>query len=150
MNRKRVLLCGLLAGLVINLGEMAAAFAGMMKLWVDEMAAQGKTFPESTAASVFFIFWGFLVGMIAIWFYAGMREVLGPGAMTAVRVAIAAWILFSLGPTVSIMLMGFCSPRLVAYSAPVDAVITIAGTLAGAALYKDNKAARSLSAVPTP
>jgi hypothetical protein len=38
----------------------------------------------------------------------------------------------------------------VAYSAPVDAVIAIAGTLAGAALYKDNKAARSLSAVPTP
>jgi hypothetical protein len=76
-NRVRVILGGLLAGLVINMVEFITNGVVLREAWGQVMQVLGKPAQLSAGAIVIFNIWGFLVGIAAVWLYAAKLS-LGP------------------------------------------------------------------------
>src|SRR5215471_10120295 len=92
-NRGRVILGGLLAGVVINVVEYVTNGIVLREAWGRAMQALGKPADLSAGAIVIFNVWGFLLGIAAVWIYAAIRPRYGAGPGTAVRAGLAAWAL---------------------------------------------------------
>src|SRR5438876_12231599 len=65
-NRSRVILGGLLAGLVINIVEFITNGVVLREAWGRAVQALGKPTELSTGAIVIFNIWGFLLGLAAV------------------------------------------------------------------------------------
>ncbi len=94
-----VILGGLLAGVVINAGELALHRVVLQDRWTAAFAALGKR-PTGWAT---FIPANFLVGFFTVWLYARLRPRYGPGPRTAVRAGLAMWAVFWVIPTMALV-----------------------------------------------
>jgi hypothetical protein len=98
INVGRVFVGGLLAGLITNVGEFI--FNGV--LFREErnqaMAAFNRP-PVADGMIVWFVVFGFGVGITLVWLYAAIRPRFGAGVKTAVCAALAVWGLTYLYPT---------------------------------------------------
>jgi len=93
INVKRVLAGGLVAGLVINVGETILNAFFLAGAYAERMTAYGVS--ESPYSVPIFTVYGFLLGIVAVWLYALARPRLGPGPKTAVIVGLGVWFLYS-------------------------------------------------------
>lgn len=84
-----------------------------------------------------FTVWGFLVGIVAVWLYAGIRPRYGAGPKTALFAGLAVWGLAYLLASVTPMALHLFPRRLLAIGLAVGLVEVIVGTLAGARLYRE-------------
>lgn len=91
MNAGRVILGGLLAGLVWNIGEFILNVPVLGEDWEAAYAALGFPADESPAAVAFFVVWTFVAGILAVWLYAALRPRFGPGPRTAVLAGLFVW-----------------------------------------------------------
>jgi hypothetical protein len=105
INATRVILGGLLAGLVINVGE--ALLSGLLLAERLEQAYRqlGLAAPGG-AASVILGITGFLIGIALIWLYAAIRPRFGPGPVTAILAGSVTWLLVILFPALIGAAMG--------------------------------------------
>lgn len=140
INVTRVLFGGLLAGLVLNIGEYV----------LNEviLAAQLSAFRAESGMGAFgagqmasFVIITFLFGIMLIWIYAAIRPRFGPGPKTAVIAGLTMWAIawlligasfyaagmFPTGLTVATIVWGL-------FEAPIAA-------LAGAWLYREGEGA---------
>jgi hypothetical protein len=86
----RVLAGGLVAGLIINIGEtiLNVPLAGAEM----EQALQARNLPPVGGGAIaYFVGMCFLLGILMIWIYAAVRPRLGPGPKTAVIVGALVW-----------------------------------------------------------
>jgi hypothetical protein len=135
INWVRVLLGGLLAGVIINIFEYVTNDVLLAHQWGAVMKALGRELPPHAIA--LFILWGFLMGIGAIWLYAVARPRFGPGAKTAVWSGLGCWFLaYALG-SLSAGAMGLFPCQLLAISTVVGLVEIIVASLAGAWVYKE-------------
>ena len=93
INLGRVILGGILAGIIINLSEWLIHDVVMKEQFRSALQALGKTPPESGAAIFWWNVWGFIAGITAVWLYAAIRPRYGPGPAAAARAGVAVWIL---------------------------------------------------------
>jgi hypothetical protein len=90
VNTGRVLLGGLVAGLVINLGEYLLNGVILVDYYVDITQRLGV--PQMSNATIgIFVLLAFLVGLASVWLYAAARPRLGPGAGSALEIALVVW-----------------------------------------------------------
>ena len=139
INLGRVILGGLVAGVIFNVSEFLLNEKVMKGDMEAAMKALGKTAPMSGSALAVWIIFGFVMGYFAVALYAVARPRFGPGPGTATRVGIVFWILTGLLPQVAMWNMGLFPISVLALAwTLVEAVIA---TVAGAALYKEGAAA---------
>ena len=136
-NRGRVILGGLVAGVVINIFEFIANGVVMKEAWGRALQALGKPTEFSVAAIVTFNLWGFLLGIAAVWLYAAIRPRYGPGPNTALRAGVATWGIGVFLSNLAGLPMGLFPARLLVIAIIVALVEIVVGTLAGAWLYKE-------------
>ena len=139
-NRGRVLLGGLLAGVVINISEFVTNGVVLKADWGQAMQALGKASAPSGSAIAIYNVWGFLAGIAAVWIYAAIRPRYGAGAGTAVRAGIATWGLAVLLANLANYPSGVFPTRLLVITAVVAFFEMIIATVAGAWLYKEEDA----------
>lgn len=90
INVMRVLLGGVLAGLVLNIGEYVLNHVVVAQLWSDSGAETGiAEFSAGQVASGVIIM--FVFGIALIWIYAAIRPRFGPGPKTAVIAGLTVW-----------------------------------------------------------
>lgn len=94
-----VLLGGLLAGTVINAGELALHRVLLQERWTAAFAALGKHPTGWTT----FIPANFLVGFFTVWLYVRLRSHYGPGPRTALRAGLAIWAVFWVIPILALV-----------------------------------------------
>jgi hypothetical protein len=139
INWARVILGGLLAGLVIN------AFEFVMNgvIFAQDMEAAMKALGKEVggAQMAMFVAWGVLVGIFAVWLYAGIRPRYGAGPKTAVLAGLAVWVLGYLLASVTLIGLGLFPMRLMAIGMIVGLVEVIVATLVGARVYREEGAA---------
>ena len=87
VNLSRVLLGGLLAGVIINFSEFILNEKVMKAKWEEAMKAMGKSMPQGSSAMMVWIVWGFVVGIAAVWLYAAIRPRYGAGGRSVARQA---------------------------------------------------------------
>jgi hypothetical protein len=139
INWGRVFLGGLLAGVVINVGEFlfhAVLFKDQM---AEMMRALGKD-PAAVMTGNAVVIWnilGFLAGIAAVWIYAAIRPRFGPGAKTAVTAGIAVWFIGRFLGTLGEMNMGLFPQRILMIGLIWAFVEIIIATIVGAWVYKE-------------
>ncbi len=138
-NRGRVILGGLLTGLVINIIEFITHGVILRDAWNQALLMLGKFQGFPRGAMTVFIICGFLLGIGSIWIYAAIRPRYGAGAGTALRAGFMAWALAAFLPNLATYPMGFFPSRLIVISTVVSLVELLLGTLAGAWLYKEEE-----------
>lgn len=136
VNRKRLLLAGLLAGLVINVLEGLGSFLFLEQAQAM-LAEHDLAFAEGPLLMVFLLLLGFVTGIVLVWFYVGARCVHGPGPATALRVALAAWVLWYVALMVTMHFIGLHSLGDSVLGAAWGLVEVCLATLAGAWFYRD-------------
>jgi hypothetical protein len=139
-NRGRVLLGGLLAGLIINISEFVTNGVVLKADWGQAMQALGKAPVPSGSAIAVYNVWGFLVGVAAVWIYAAIRPRYGAGAGTAARAGIAAWGLAVFLANLANYPSGVFPTRLLVITGIVALVEIPVATILGAWLYKEEDA----------
>jgi len=136
INVGRVILGGLLAGLVINISETILNVVVLAQAM--EEALRARNLPELGGSAIAgFIFFAFLLGIVTVWLYAAIRPRFGPGAKTAVIAALFVWYFAYFYSTSATVLMGFYSAKLAAVGVIWGLVEIVLASIAGAWLYTE-------------
>jgi len=135
INWTRVVLGGLVAGAIINIFEYVLNGVILAKDMEAAISALGRQMGGSQL--LMFTVWGFLVGIFAVWLYAGIRPRYGAGPKTAACAGAAVWGLGYLLAAVTPLALKLFPTRIMAIGLAVGLVEVIVGTLVGAWLYRE-------------
>ncbi len=138
INWARVILGGLVAGLIINIFE----FILHGVIIAQDMDAAVRTLGKQVggAQMAMFVAWGFLVGIFAVWLYAGLRPRYGPGPKTALCAGSAVWGLGYLLASVTSIALDFFPIRIMIIGLAVGLIEVLVATLVGAQIYREEAA----------
>ena len=136
MNVGRLVLGGLIAGVVANIGD----YVINMYLMSDEAAAMVQRLNLSTAAVegsvltwvVVDVIWGLLL----VFTYAGFRPRFGPGPRTAIIAGVTIWLAVC-AVFAGLMSMGVYTQQAYLKSSTLTLANTLAASLAGAYFYRE-------------
>src|SRR3970040_1631032 len=101
------------------------------------MAALGKTMEMAPTLMIYFLAYGFVYGIFAVWFYAAVRPRYGPGPKTAACAGLAVWVIGYFLPTPGYIMSDLFPTPLMLKACAVGLAETILGTVVGAWLYKE-------------
>jgi hypothetical protein len=136
INVGRVILGGLLAGLIVNIGEAilnVVVIASQM-----EAVTQARNVPPVGGSAIAgFVFMCFALGIGIVWLYAAIRPRFGPGAGTAAIAGAAVWLLSFAWSLVSDTLMQFIPTGIVGIALVWSFFEVLLGSIAGAWIYKE-------------
>jgi phosphotransferase system glucose/maltose/N-acetylglucosamine-specific IIC component len=138
VNRSRILLGGLLAGLVIDTGEYLLHHL----VFPDDWKKALQTLNPSLATKVpddFVVLTagGLILGTLTVWLYAAILPRYGPGARTAIRAALAVWIPGYFFGLLAMYLFDILPPVLALLSMAMGFVELACGALLGRLIYAD-------------
>ncbi len=136
INTGRVILGGLVAGLVINIGETILNLPIIGAESEAALQAFGLE-PAGGGAIAVFVAMGFVLGLVAVWLYAAMRPRFGSGPKTAVIAGLVLWALGVLFPSIVYGVLGLFPVRLLAIVNVWDLFEMPIASVAGAWLYKE-------------
>jgi hypothetical protein len=136
IDRGRVVLGGLVAGLVFNVGE-ALLNAVVLAAPMAEIATAHDLRQPTGADIALFVALGFLLGLLAVWLYAAVRPRLGAGAKTAAIVGAALWVPAYLTSMAGWVVAGLTPVRLAVPILAWGLVELVLAVLAGALVYRE-------------
>ncbi len=132
LSLPRVLFGGVAAGLVINAIEYLVHGIFLDAQWTAAFAALGKAPTGWTT----FIPANFLVGIISVWVYTRMSPNYGSGPKTAVRAALAVWVVFWVIPEMALQPLKLFPSSLLFTVIAVGLLDSIPAVLLGAWIYR--------------
>lgn len=136
INLKRILLGGLIAGVLLNVTE---SFFNVV-LFGKELDASFKAMnlpPLGAGAMVFFSLWGLVQGLLSVWLYAVLRDRFGAGPRTAILAGLVVWALAYAYPNLSFGFMHMGSWHFVGIGLLWTLIEAPAATALGAWLYRE-------------
>lgn len=136
INLGRVISGGLLAGLVINIGETILN----VPLLGAEMETSLKALnlpPVGGTAIAYFVILAFALGIATVWLYAAIRPRFGPGAKTAACAGAFVWFFSYLYPAVGHGVMGLFPAKILTIGLIWGLVEIVIAAIAGAWLYQE-------------
>src|SRR5262245_49638090 len=136
INVGRVLLGGMLAGLVINIGEIILNAVLINARLKEELSLRNLSEPGSNTIAIFVIL-VFLVGIAIVYLYALIRPRLGPGVKTSICAGLIAWFFVFVYVGLSNLAIGMWSVGLTIIGIVWGLIEFPLGAVAGAWLYKE-------------
>ena len=136
INMKRVIIGGLVTGLIIILSEtiLNAAVLGNDVSAAISSAGVPAIGPGGMRT---FVILALVLGIAMVWTYAAVRPRLGPGPKTALYVGALAWFFVYLFPGLGLTAMGMFQGRLGFVALVWGLVEMLIATNAGAFLYHE-------------
>ncbi len=128
----RIATSGLFGGLVINAVEWLVHRVWLDAEWTQAFAALGKP-PMGWST---FILANFLVGIVAVWTYRWLGSIYGRGRRTAIRTAIAIWIIFWIIPILGMQPMSLFPNTLLTGVIGIGIVDGLLGVLPAIWIYE--------------
>jgi hypothetical protein len=137
INLGRVILGGLLAGVVINLVEGILNGVVFAKQWAEVMTGLGKAAAPSVKQIIALNVWGFALGILTVWLYAAIRPRFGSGPRTAICAGVIVWFLAQAMGTAIPVFFHIYTVGLALSAVSVELVEMLIASVAGAYLYKE-------------
>ncbi len=137
INMGRVVLGGLLAGLILNVGEYLLGGILLGNQWSDAVSALNPSFSMDAGIIAFFIILVFALGVFTVWIYAAIRPRFGAGPMTAICAGLVVWFLAALYVSASMFPLHLFPSRLLLYSTAWEFFEFPIAAVAGAWLYRE-------------
>lgn len=135
INLQRVILGGLVAGLVLNVFDFVMYGVVLRADMEAALQAIGKTM-EGQPIWLYVVL-DFLFGIWLVWLYAMIRPRYGPGPRTAITAGLFVWVGLGLLHAISEAPMGIMSTRLWAIVVVVYLVAAPLAAVAGAKFYQE-------------
>jgi len=135
----RMILGGLVAGFVINLGELAVNVFWLGDAWSQALTGLGLEAGVGDMA-----LWGlgsFAVGIVGLWIYAAATPRYGPGWRTALRAGFALWVATFVFAGIGMVWLNAFPGWLVAVAMIWGLVEVELGIYLGAWLYREGELA---------
>jgi hypothetical protein len=136
MNYARILIGGLVCGLVLNIGEFVLNGVLLAKQMEEFFRKCGMTPPDSKGLVILFII-TFLLGIFIVYFYAAIRPRYGPGPKTAICAGLLAWFCVYFYNNAVALALGFIPVNLFVIAVAWGVAEYILAALAGAWLYRE-------------
>ena len=136
INMGRVVVGGLVAGLLINVSEFVLNAVVLVNDMNAAMAALNRP-PIDNGMIVWFVLLAFGIGIMAVWVYAAVRPRFGPGVRTAICASLVVWGLAYLYPNVSTIVLGLFPTRLMIIATVWGLVEVLVAGVAGAWIYTE-------------
>jgi hypothetical protein len=136
MNYARVLLGGLVAGIVLNIGEFLLNGMLLAKEMEEFFSKCGLT-PPGGSALIILVLITFLMGIFIVYVYAAIRPRYGPGPKTAICAGLIGWFCVSFYSNAVGFALGFVPTNLFAIGLAWGLVEYTLGAIAGAWVYKE-------------
>jgi hypothetical protein len=140
MNIGRLILGGLVAGIIYFIGDGVVHGALLKQQWAAVLGAINVDADKALKTPGIFGLYDLVKGLVAVWIYAAIRPRLGPGAKTAVVAGIITWLAAVPLPLVGLLPMKFFSAGFVAQWSVYALVPMVLGALVGAWLYREESA----------
>jgi hypothetical protein len=138
-NMARVVLGGILAGLILNILGFLVDGILLAPQWNAGMSALGRSGEITVNQIVGFNILGFCYGIAAVWLYAAIRPRYGAGPKTAITAGLALWVGGVLLPNVGFMSVNGLFPTNLTIMTTLGGIVEcVAAALAGAAVYKES------------
>ena len=137
---KRMLLGGLVAGLVICLGEYIVGWLILGEQWAEVLAETGTGELGAVQMTSFAII-ALLYGLALIWIYAAIRPRFGPGPKTAVVAGLTMWVVAWLLVSAYVIVIGVYPAGLLIAATVWGLFELPIAAIAGAWLYQESGAA---------
>lgn len=137
INLGRVVLGGLLAGVVLNVSEFVLNEPILGEQWSAAMETLGRTMPTDAGTMIGYVIWSFLLGIMLVWFYAAVRPRFGPGPKTAVTIGLAVWFVVWFLGFGGTLIVGMFPSKLVVITLIWELFEVPIATVVGAWLYKE-------------
>jgi uncharacterized membrane protein len=136
MNYGRVVLGGLLAGLIMNIGEFLLNTKVLGPQMMAFFSQHGFKEPGGNFI-VIAVTLTFILGIVAVWLYALIRPRLGPGVKAAIVAAFILWFGIYLYSSIFGMLLFGTPLNMLLIGCVWGLVEYIIATIAGAWAYKE-------------
>lgn len=138
MRRGRIVLAGLVSGLVMNVIDGLTNGFVLGAQWAAETTRlnPGVMAKMMASSTVGWIVVDFACGLLLVWLYAAIRPRFGPGPTTAFLAAGFLWLVTHV-MFASYVFMGFYSPSLIASSSLGGLIAVMAGGYVGGYLYRE-------------
>jgi hypothetical protein len=136
INIGRVLLGGLLAGVIVNIGETVLNVVVAGQAMETALAARNLP-PVGGSAIGGFVVITFLLGVLTVWLYAAIRPRFGPGPGTAVIAALVVWFFAYFHQSAAMVLMGILPAKVMVLGTVWGLVEMVVASIAGAWAYKE-------------
>jgi len=135
INLQRVVLGGLLAGVVLNLVDFLV-YGVVLK---DDLAAAMQALGKGPMDSLIplFVVLDFLYGIALVYLYAAIRPRFGPGPRTAVYAGLIMWVLIALLHAIGEAPMGLMPQRMFVIGTLVALVLFPVAAVVGAKIYTE-------------
>lgn len=136
INWGRVVLAGLLAGVVLNVIDFVVYGIWLKPDFAVALQALGKQ-PPAGSTILLYVVLDFVYGIGLLWLYAAIRPRYGAGPRTAVTAGLALWFFTRLLHALGEASMGFLPERLYTIDVIVGLIeLPLAGAV-GAYLYQE-------------
>jgi hypothetical protein len=148
INLNRVILGGLLAGVVINVVEGVSNGMIFQSQWAEVMTSLGRAPTPSVKQIIALNVWGFVLGIITVWVYAAIRPRFGAGPRTAMCAGATVWFLAQAMGTAIPVFFHIYRVELAISAVAVELVEMLLAGVVGAYFYKEDsvEAPRSAAA----
>src|SRR5437870_11643458 len=137
INWGRVVLGGLLAGVVLNIVDYVTYGVWLKADMAAAMTGLGKSPAAMDSAIPLWVALDFVSGIGLLWVYAAIRPRLGAGVKTAVIAGLAGWFFVGLLHAIGESPMGFMPERLMVTGTSVALVALPVAAVGGACVYTD-------------
>jgi hypothetical protein len=136
INYGRVLAGGLLAGLVLAIGEFLLNELVIAERWLEALETLGVE-PPTLWIMIVYVVMVFVLGIAIVWLYAAIRPRFGPGPSTASLTGLIVWFLIWLWSFGGAAIWGFFQGDLVLIIVLWGLVEVVLAALAGGWLYQE-------------
>jgi hypothetical protein len=137
LNWKRLILGGLLAGLIIDASEVLVNGVIFQADWASVMEGLHKSPTLSPKQMIVMNLWGFATGITMMWLYASIRPRYGAGPKTAVIAGCAMWLTnYALGNVFPVVTHIFPLP-LSMITVSIGLVEAVVAAVIGAWVYQE-------------
>jgi hypothetical protein len=137
INRGRVLVGGIVAGIILNVGEFLLNEVVLKEDWEAAAAALGIPAPNDPRAVTVWVVYSLVMGIFAVWLYAAIRPRYGAGPRTALCAASAVWFAVYFMMCLALWNMGLFPLRPLAIAAVWGLFEICIATVAGAWFYRE-------------
>jgi hypothetical protein len=136
INTGRVVVGGIVAGLVINVSEFVVNTL-VLGPQMQEAMTRMQLPPMGGGAMGAFTVMGFAIGIVLLWLYAAIRPRYGAGPTTALCAGSAVWFLAYFYGSVGMVAMGMFPLRSMLIGLTWGLVELLLAAVAGAYFYKE-------------
>lgn len=137
INTARVLLGGLVAGFILNVGEFVLNEKVLAQAMEEGFFKKCGIPKPGTNFIVIAVAATFILGIVIVWVYAAIRPRFGAGPKSAIIAALTAWLLLVVYNNVIAAALGFVPSNVLAIVLGWALVEYILAALVGAWLYQE-------------